>query len=137
MKNSWLVWILIVGVVVTVFFAFNQQNDVPFNDIFPEDESGPVDIEYEFISKDHNKKLMQQSNAVVKEEAPAVVESISSVKAEKTEKVIEIEEVVATPPKEVIEVKKKFQRSIQKVFHSPFKLLLLKQEKELMLWYQS
>lgn len=85
MKNSWLIWVFIIGVVITVFFAFNQQNNVPFNDIFPEDEMGPEDIEFEFISKEHNDKVVEtpQVNAVVENVSVVVPESISSVRAER------------------------------------------------------
>ena len=54
MKNSWLVWIFLVGVVVTVFIAFNYQGSkkaVPLSEIFPEDET-PMDVEYEFVGKE-------------------------------------------------------------------------------------
>ncbi len=103
MKNTWLIWIFIVGVVATVFFAFNQKSDVPFNDIFPEEESGPVDIEYEFISKDHNKTGVDQANVVIQEKTSSAVESISSIKMEnqkKAEPAPRVKEVVSAPPVE-------------------------------------
>ncbi|MGE0268390.1 MAG: SPOR domain-containing protein [Candidatus Omnitrophota bacterium] len=49
MKNSWLVWIFIVGMVVTILIAFNYQgaqDTVPLSEIFPETETYPVEIEY-------------------------------------------------------------------------------------------
>lgn len=49
MKNSWLVWIFIVGMVVTLLIAFNYQgaqDTVPLSEIFPETETYPVEIEY-------------------------------------------------------------------------------------------
>lgn len=55
MKNSWLVWFFVVGVVITVLVAFNYQSEksaVPLTEIFPDEESYPVDIEYEFIESE-------------------------------------------------------------------------------------
>lgn len=52
MKNSWLIWLFIAGVIITVFVAFNyqgQQESVPLSQIFPEDSVSPVDVEYEFV----------------------------------------------------------------------------------------
>lgn len=49
MKNSWLVWIFVVGMVVTILIAFNYQgaqDSVPLSEIFPETETYPVEIEY-------------------------------------------------------------------------------------------
>lgn len=49
MKNSWLVWVFVVGVVITMLFAFNyqgSQDTVPLSEIFPETETYPVDIEF-------------------------------------------------------------------------------------------
>lgn len=54
MKNSWLVWLFVVGVIITVFVAFNyqdRQKTVSLNDIFPEEYSDPVDVEYEFVDE--------------------------------------------------------------------------------------
>jgi cell division septation protein DedD len=92
MKNSWLIWIFIVGVVVTIFFAFNQKKDVPFNDIFPEDETGPVDIEYEFVPK--NQTVSERSPS---QDALEETETISSLQERQQEQVIEIEEVTNQP----------------------------------------
>ncbi|MDO8580852.1 MAG: SPOR domain-containing protein [Candidatus Omnitrophota bacterium] len=52
MKNSWLIGVLVVGVVVAVLVVFNYQGrnqSVPLNEIFPEEEVRPVDINYEFV----------------------------------------------------------------------------------------
>tara|TARA_B100000745_G_C19939677_1_gene316753 strand:- start:5 stop:589 length:585 start_codon:yes stop_codon:yes gene_type:complete len=70
MKNSWLLWIFIGGVVVTVFFAFNYQGDnaVPLSEIFPENESEPVDIEYEFVDQIAVSTETQATNATAVEE---------------------------------------------------------------------
>src|SRR3989338_8467200 len=51
MKNSWLVWFFVVGVIVTVFVAFNYQNkskEIPLSEIFPDEATFPVDVEYEY-----------------------------------------------------------------------------------------
>ncbi len=55
MKNSWLTWTLIVGVVVVVLIAFNHQNrnqNVPLTEIFPEEKENPSNVEYEFVNKE-------------------------------------------------------------------------------------
>jgi len=52
MKNLWLLWVFILGVIIIVFFAFNQKRDVPLDEIFPEQGASKVDIEYEFVGKD-------------------------------------------------------------------------------------
>ena len=52
MKNSWLVWLFIVGVVITVLVAFNYQggkSTIPLSEIFPEEKTLPTDVEYEFV----------------------------------------------------------------------------------------
>lgn len=49
MKNSWLVWVFVVGVVLTILIAFNYQgaqDTVPLSEIFPETETYPLEIEY-------------------------------------------------------------------------------------------
>ncbi len=55
MKNSWWVWLFIIGVVVTIFVSFNSQKgkDVaPLTEIFPDEKVVPVDVEYEFVESD-------------------------------------------------------------------------------------
>lgn len=55
MKNSWLVWIFVVGVIVTVFVAFNYEkgkNAIPLSEIFKEEQSMPVDVEYEIVQSE-------------------------------------------------------------------------------------
>lgn len=54
MKNSALIWIFIVGIVIAVLFAFNYQgnkNVIPLSEIFPEEKTFPVDVEYEFVDQ--------------------------------------------------------------------------------------
>ncbi len=68
MKNSWIIWVLIVAVVVGVLIAFNYQNSqntVPLSDIFPEDESTNESVQYEFV--DNNAQVtVEQPNADMK-----------------------------------------------------------------------
>ncbi len=58
MKNSWLVWIFVLVVIITVWIAFNYQSGVKgkqgviLSDVFPEEETIPVDVEYEFIDNE-------------------------------------------------------------------------------------
>jgi cell division septation protein DedD len=52
MKNSWLIWLFIVGVVITVLVAFNYQGSkstIPLSEIFPEEKTLPTDVEFEFV----------------------------------------------------------------------------------------
>ncbi|HLF17654.1 MAG TPA: SPOR domain-containing protein [Candidatus Omnitrophota bacterium] len=52
MKNSWLIWLFIVAVVITVLVAFNYQGNkaaIPLSEIFPEEKTMPTDVEYEFV----------------------------------------------------------------------------------------
>jgi hypothetical protein len=54
MKNSWLIWAFLIGVVVTVFMAFNYESSSrtrPLTEIFPDEEIYPVDVEYEFVDE--------------------------------------------------------------------------------------
>lgn len=75
MKNSWIIWLLIVAVVVGVLIAFNyqnSQNSVPLSDIFPEDESTNEAVQYEFV--DNNAQVtVEQPNADMKSEAKVAV----------------------------------------------------------------
>ncbi len=60
MRNSWLVWIFILVVIITVLvafnyhFTFNGKARVSLNEIFPEDETMPVDVEYEFMDNEEH-----------------------------------------------------------------------------------
>jgi DedD protein len=52
MRNSWLTWVFVGLVVITVLFIFNYQGGkgtVPLSEIFPDEESEPHAIEYEFV----------------------------------------------------------------------------------------
>ena len=51
MKNTWLIWVLIVGVVVAVLIVFNHRSakdNVPLSELFPE-EKAAQNVEYEFV----------------------------------------------------------------------------------------
>lgn len=68
MKNGWLFWVFIVGVVVTVFISFNYEGSktaVPLSEIFPEDQE-LAQVEYEFIDSDVVAK--DKKNIAVNEE---------------------------------------------------------------------
>ena len=54
MKNSFLVWFFIIGIVAAVLFAFNYQSGddkVALSEIFPEEKTFPVDVDYEFVDQ--------------------------------------------------------------------------------------
>ena len=69
MKNTWLIWILIVGIFVGVLFIFNFQGNksaVPLSEIFKDEKSQPANVEYEFVSKneeDAKNAAAQKMNA--------------------------------------------------------------------------
>lgn len=54
MKNQWPIWVLVIGVVIVVLFAFNYHSGkefVPLSEIFPEEKGEKVpDIKYEFVN---------------------------------------------------------------------------------------
>ena len=65
MKNSWLIWVFIVGIAITALIAFNyysEKSKVPLSEIFSEEETFPVDVEYEFVEGE--KQGVQVSTAV-------------------------------------------------------------------------
>jgi len=71
MKNSWFVLIFIVGVVVTVLFAFNYQGGketIPLSEIFPDEETSAIDVDYEFVTDEQLK---------VKAEVPSEVKILN------------------------------------------------------------
>lgn len=60
MKNSWLVWLFVVGVIATVVVAFNYEkgkNTVPLSEIFQEEQAVPVDVEYEIVKNDSTETI--------------------------------------------------------------------------------
>ncbi len=84
MKRTWILWGFVMGVVVVVFMAFNYQgseNAVPLSEIFPEEETYPVDIEYEFVD---SKDQVVEVKKVVKE---TTVERPVVAKVAKVEKI--------------------------------------------------
>ncbi len=67
MKKSWFLWVFIVGIAIAVFVAFNLQNGddvVPLSEIFPEEESYPIDVEYEFIEEEPVPLAVPKKNIV-------------------------------------------------------------------------
>ena len=96
MKNSWLIWFLVVGVVITILVAFNYQDEkgsVPLSEIFPEtQETYPANIEYEFVDDNAQKTgqhIVQKSaqpgtSAAVTAAAPAKVSEVAQTE-QKTE----------------------------------------------------
>ena len=54
MKNSWLTWILILGIIAVVLISFNHQSGqeaISLSEIFPEDQSQD-NVEYEIVDKE-------------------------------------------------------------------------------------
>ncbi|MBF0533181.1 MAG: SPOR domain-containing protein [Candidatus Omnitrophica bacterium] len=81
MKNSWLMLILVLFVIalVVVVFRYRQhQKKVALNEVFPQEEVMPVDVEYEFsddgnqagTAKPVNRELKVPGNAPQKLNAP-------------------------------------------------------------------
>jgi len=59
MKNSILVWAFVIGIIAAVLFAFNYQGNkstIPLSEIFPEEETFPVDVAYEFVDSEASKQ---------------------------------------------------------------------------------
>ncbi|MBZ0165283.1 MAG: SPOR domain-containing protein [Candidatus Omnitrophica bacterium] len=85
MKNSWLVWVFVVGVVLTILIAFNYQgaqDTVPLSEIFPETETYPLEIEY-VDEQPVNQTPPSQSAGLIAEGGPqlAKIESAPAPKA--------------------------------------------------------
>ena len=99
MKNSWVIWFMVVGVVITILVAFNYQDEqasIPLSEIFPEtEESYPVNIEYEFVD-DKIERTSSPQTAKVQAAEEAV--SAAAAAVEKKETV-----VAAAPIEEVAE----------------------------------
>lgn len=92
MKNSWLIWFIVVGVVITVLVAFNYQDEqgtIPLSEIFPEEEDYPVNIEYEFVDDGTSK----QPKIVQKTSSPSAVKPAVAA-AKPVEKVIQKKDAV-------------------------------------------
>jgi len=93
MKNSWLIWVFIVGIVVTILVALNYQGSkevVPLSEIFPEEETFPVDVEYEFVNQENSPQ----------ENIPQEVQSTPS-----TQETVQIEKVVIPPQSQEVAIK--------------------------------
>lgn len=87
MKNSWLIWVFVVGVVLTILIAFNYQgaqDTIPLSEIFPETETYPLEIEY--VDE-------QPVN-----EAPAVAQAVVEKKEPPVAKLAQTPPVPASPP---------------------------------------
>lgn len=112
MKNSWLVWLFVVGVIITVFVAFNyqdKQKPVALNEIFPEDYTYPVDVEYEFVDETPVAVGSDEEIAAVTETVVAVVDKSAVVSPKvaasnsvpvKTSVPVEVSKPKPTPKKE-------------------------------------
>lgn len=103
MKSSWLIWIFVVGVVITVLIAFNYKgadDSVKLNEIFPDEKTSATDIQYEFADEAaqgaQQQPAMVSEGVVIEPEQPAaavgsVVQETAPIQtettvAEKTEK---------------------------------------------------
>lgn len=91
MKNSWLVWFFVVGVIVTVFVAFNYQNkskEIPLSEIFPDEATFPVDVEYEY-DEQTSKPIEKVAQDIQQAPATATSEISKTAKAAITESKIQ------------------------------------------------
>ena len=53
MKKSWMTWIIVVVVIAVGIIVFNyqsQKKNASLSEIFPDEETSPGDVEYEFVS---------------------------------------------------------------------------------------
>jgi cell division septation protein DedD len=81
MKNSMLIWIFIVGIVVAVLFAFNYQgnrNAIPLSEIFPEEKTLPTEVEYEFVDQE-TPATQTPAAQTAPEKAPAAASQPASI----------------------------------------------------------
>jgi len=104
MRNSWLMWVFIVGVVVTVLVVFNYegtQDSTSLSEIFPDEEAYPVDVEYEFVDAD---EIIKEEAAAQEEVAP-IHEKISQTTTAAIKKVQEIVKVPKAKPRRIITAK--------------------------------
>ena len=105
MKNSALIWTFIIGIVVAVLFAFNYQgnkNKIPLSEIFPEESTFPVDVEYEFVDQE------EAGQHDAKQAAPqevAKAKETAQVEIQQTAKAIEEKVVVPATVKEDLTAK--------------------------------
>lgn len=107
MKNNWLIIVFIVGVIVTVFVAFNYQggrDTVSLNEIFPDEGDYDVDIEYEFVDQ-KNQEQRQVDTIVADQQETVVIEKVLPVEVKP--QVVKSEPAVVPEKKVVVpEVKK-------------------------------
>lgn len=121
MKNSWLIWVFVVGVVLTVLIAFNYQgaqDTVPLSEIFPETETYPLEIEY--VDEQPVSEVPQTAQTEVTEALPIIAE-VAKIPAEpasppavQTKPIVE--PVVQAKPKKAkapVVAKKDYKYSIQ------------------------
>ncbi|MCH7591089.1 SPOR domain-containing protein [PVC group bacterium] len=83
MNKSWFTWVFIAAVVVTVLIAFNYQGGkdaVPLSEIFPDEETMPVGVEYEYVQEEVVSSKIKEGLPIANENrtTPSVeLESIS------------------------------------------------------------
>lgn len=107
MKNNWLILVFIVGIFVTVLFAFNYQGDeetIPLSEIFSDEETIPIDIEYEFVSPKEEVQVAEKVKPVTE---PTSKEK-SSIQKDGAQKQVKI-----SPTKSLEENKSEFTFTIQ------------------------
>ncbi|VAX35120.1 hypothetical protein MNBD_UNCLBAC01-2113 [hydrothermal vent metagenome] len=98
MRNSVGFWIFIGSLVVIVLATFHYQKNkevVPLSEIFPDEETIPVDVEYEFVeTKEEEPETIQVSEKV---------EKIEQVEVDaKEEVIVPVKEVIKEPVKAVV-----------------------------------
>ncbi len=74
MKNQWMIWFFVAGVVVIVLFTFNYQSGddvLPLGDVFPEgDLDTEPQIEYEFVQSESRVLTTQESSPAAVPDKP-------------------------------------------------------------------
>lgn len=69
MKNTWLIWVFVVGIIVTTLVALNYEGGkqtVPLSEIFPEE--GKQAVDYEFVEAENQLSSLTDSVAKKGEE---------------------------------------------------------------------
>jgi len=91
MKNTWVIWLLIVVLVVGVLVIFNYQGSkdaVPLSEIFPDEEVIPMEIEYIIEDEQPPQKIAKQEIKQVKQIIPSIKKGLKEdVKTEFEEQV--------------------------------------------------
>jgi len=74
MKRSWIIWVLVIGVIIVGVIVFNNERtkEIPLSDLFSDE--GPASVEYEFVGTEQPIKAVSVVEAELKKPVVPVVE---------------------------------------------------------------